>query len=120
MQHLIGERVYLYWNIHKNIWSISRNGSRIEGYAHTVELEDVELRVRRGGYERAQREGRKNVHAFAIGRLVSINGEQPQQEPQRVVSYNHRKGSSFYEKRTGEPLHSLEKAFADRKVLYAY
>jgi argininosuccinate synthase len=118
VQHLIGERVYLYWNIHKNVWSISKNGSKVEGYAETVEIEDVELRVRQGGHERAKREGRKNVHAFAIGRLVSINGQQPQQEPKAIVSYNHKKGSSFYDKRTGEPIQYIERAFADNKLLY--
>lgn len=118
MESLIGKRAYVYWNIHRDIWSISRNGSKVDGYAESLELEDVELRVRGGGHARANREGRKNVHAFAIGKLVSIDQHEPE-GLSRAISYNPFKHDYFYDKNTGLPVTNLDKCFAGERILKA-
>lgn len=62
-------RIYVYRNLHKKCWSIMQNG-RVIAHADSLLLHDVEFRVRKGGYERARREGKKNVHAFVIGKAA--------------------------------------------------
>lgn len=62
--------VYVYRNLHKNCWSVLRGG-KLHAHRHRLNLRDVQFRVRPAGQKRAVREGRKNVHAFAIGHITS-------------------------------------------------
>jgi hypothetical protein len=116
-EQLIGKRVYAYWNLHEDVWSLS-DGSRVIGYCKSFEMVDVELRVRKGGHEQAKRENRKNVHAFAIGTIVKIDEEMPEGMT-RLISYNHRKGDTFYDKATGESVKHLDRCYGGVKILHA-
>jgi len=62
----IGDRVMVYYNLHKHTFSVSRNG-RVITHADYVKLNDVEFRVRQGGREKVLKDKRKNVHSFVIG-----------------------------------------------------
>lgn len=61
-------RVYVHRNLNRNCWSILQRG-KLQGYRKNLTLKDVEFRVRPGGHKRALREGRRNVHAFAVGEV---------------------------------------------------
>jgi hypothetical protein len=63
-------RVYVHRNLNKGCWSILRNG-KLHRHRRQLTLDGVEFRVRPGGLRRAQREGRRNVHAFAIGETTN-------------------------------------------------
>ncbi|UOE58019.1 hypothetical protein [Cytobacillus oceanisediminis] len=115
-EEIIGTKVYAYWNLHKKIWSLS-DGRHVLYYARNFSMDQVELRVREGGYQKALHEGRKNVHAFAIGTVTSIDDLVP--ETTRVISYNHQKGCHFYDKSTGEAINKLERCYGGEKVLLA-
>jgi hypothetical protein len=65
---LIGKQVDVYWNLHKQCWSVRRRG-RLEGHAHVIGLEFVQWIVQPAGRERVRREKKKYVHAFARGLL---------------------------------------------------
>lgn len=92
-------RVYAHRNLRKQVWSLTVRGRVVE-HADEVVLEDVEFRVRPGGHRRALREGRRNVHAFAIGhrhhvdagreliRLASLAGH-----PVKSVRYDLERGA---------------------------
>jgi hypothetical protein len=41
-------------------------------HAPHVTLRDVEFRVQPAGREKVRREGRKNVHAYAVGTIVKV------------------------------------------------
>ena len=61
------QKVRVYWNLHKNVWSIQdcKSGLVID-HRKCVVLEGNFV-VRKGGQKRVREEGKKNVHAFAVG-----------------------------------------------------
>ncbi len=61
--------VRVFKNLKYGCYSIMQRGV-IRASAKQVRLSDVEFRVRESGRQRMLRERRKNVHAFAVGRLV--------------------------------------------------
>ena len=63
--------VNIYWNVHCHCWSV-RQGGRVVGHVESLSLRDVTWRVQASGRERVRREGKKNVHAYASGRVVDL------------------------------------------------
>jgi|TARA_R110002167_G_scaffold231576_1_gene436785 hypothetical protein len=62
------QKVRVYWNLHRNCWSIQDcKSGLVTGYQSCVVLEDSNFVVRKGGQKRVRQEGKKNVHAFAVG-----------------------------------------------------
>jgi len=61
------KKVRVYWNLHKKTWSIQdcKSGLVID-HKKCVVLEGNFI-VRKGGQKRVRQEGKKNVHAFAVG-----------------------------------------------------
>ena len=51
------------------VYSICQAG-RIVGYSNNLILEDVRVRIYEGGQRKAKETGRKNVHAYFVGKLV--------------------------------------------------
>jgi hypothetical protein len=109
--NLVGEKVMVYYNLHKHTFSIQKAGI-VFIHADFVKLKDVEFRVRKGGREKVNVEKRKNVHAFVIGTLVdycSFPCEDLPSEPSGdVVTYNPYKHDSFVIKDTDEPVYNAE------------
>lgn len=104
----VGQRVMVYYNLHKETFSISYLGKVIM-HADYVKLEDVEFRVRPGGKEKVRDEKRKNVHAFVIGNLLDYcefpceRIEEPYGD--LVATYNPYVHDSFVIKGTDEPIY---------------
>lgn len=73
---LIGHRVFIYKNLHKDCWSIqSREGEnygRVIAHADQAVVEGAEFKVQKAGRARVLETGRKNVHAGVLGRLVKL------------------------------------------------
>ena len=69
-------KVDVYWNRHKECFSIRHRGKVI---AHTpkCDLEDVEFVVNQKGRERVLAERRKNVHAFVRGYMNVERVDEP-------------------------------------------
>lgn len=69
-------RVRVHWNLHLGGWSVLHNhaglGWRVQDHAAEVRLADAEFRVSKAGRARALREGRRNVHAWFEGEVVSL------------------------------------------------
>jgi hypothetical protein len=104
---LIGEKVRVYRNLHKDCWSVQRKGF-VVAHADAVMLKAVNFKVQPGGYDRFQREQRKNVHAFVCGTLVSLNGP-PLAVKGTEVTYNPRVSRMFY---------TVEKLFKGREFYF--
>ncbi len=104
---LIGEKVMVYYNLHKHTFSIQKNGI-VLSHADYIKLKDVEFRVRPGGRKKVNVEKAKNVHAFVIGTLVDFCEypcpELPLEPTGEVVTYNPYKYESFVIKSTEEPV----------------
>ena len=105
----IGDKVMVYYNLHKHTFSISRNG-RVIAHADYVKLTDVEFRVRQGGREKVVREKSKNVHSFVIGTLEDYCkfpcDNLPSEPNSNIVTYNPYKYNSYVMKDTEEPIYS--------------
>jgi hypothetical protein len=68
-QELVGKKVDVYWNLHRKVWSVRHRG-KVVAHLDKVALRDVEWVVQPAGNRRAREEQRKNVHAFARGRVI--------------------------------------------------
>ena len=105
----IGDKVMVYYNLHKHTFSISRNG-RVIAHADYVKLTNVEFRVRQGGREKVVREKSKNVHSFVIGTLMDYCKypceDLPSEPNSNIVTYNPYKYNSYVIKDTEEPIYS--------------
>lgn len=66
-------RVFVYWNLHKGMWSVKSLESGWHSYGKVVArlpevlLSDVEGKVSEAGRQRVIREKRKSVHAGIVG-----------------------------------------------------
>lgn len=92
-EDLVGRRVRVYWNLHRHCYSIQDASTRLViDYSDSLVLADVTFKVSEAGRQRVLREGRKNVHAFVVGTVIS-EYENPAQWWK--VSYNPYKGRDF-------------------------
>ena len=107
-KNYIGDKVMVYYNLHKHTFSISRNG-RVIAHADFVKLTDVEFRVRQGGREKVLKDKRKNVHSFVIGTLIDYCKfpceNLPSEPNSNIVTYNPYKYNSYVVKDTEEPIY---------------
>jgi len=103
----IGKKVMLYYNLHKQTFSIIYK-SLVIFHADYVKLKDVEFRVRPGGREKVLKEKRKNVHSFVIGTLMDYCifpcENLPEEPNNNIVTYNPYKYNSYVMKDTEEPI----------------
>jgi len=79
--------VRVYYNTRLGILSVMEK-SKVVGYASGIELELVKFLVRPTGRERTLEEKQKNVHAFAVGKAVSLLETLPNDLLLRQVRYN--------------------------------
>ena len=111
-------RVFKNWKL--GCWNLMQDGL-VRASARHVRLEQVEFRVRETGRQRALREGRRNVHAYAIGRLVAhVHPDDPGYLADiggREVTYDARVNQSFVERETGRPVIGAEVALFDERGL---
>ena len=69
------EKVRVYWNLHKDIWSIvSCKSGLVIDYMKYLTLLDAYFTVWISGQKRVREEGKKNVHAFAVGYIYDKGG----------------------------------------------
>lgn len=91
-------RVYVYFNLHKKLFSIrAMNGpmkGKVIGHASEVVLQDVTFKVSQAGRMRVLREKKKNVHAGIVGTIASWT-DAPHSEIGRGVTYNPYKYEQF-------------------------
>ena len=113
-------RVFKNWKL--GCWNIMQDG-RLCASARQVRLCDVQFRVRESGRQRALREGRRNVHAWAVGLLVeSLHPEETGslgEAHAREVMYDPWRGATFVDRVSGAAVHAAEDVlFDERGVSY--
>ena len=92
----IGTRVFVYWNLHSNTFSIkSLSTGRVIGHADYVQLTKATGRVSQAGRERVLREGRKNVHAGIVGTLAGTDTVVPAAGVGEAITYNPKQYARF-------------------------
>lgn len=63
-------RCEVYWNLHKNCWSVRHPHGKVFMHARHLVMKEVDWVVQPAGRDRVRAEGKKNVHAFARGLLM--------------------------------------------------
>jgi len=95
-------KVRMYWNLHKHLWSVQDcKTGRVTDHVTALTLADAKFVVRPTGREKVRREGKKNVHAFAVGHISLKNGIATVLNA-RPVTYNPYKNDTFVFADTGE------------------
>ena len=98
----------LYWNLHKKKWSLQdRQTGRVQQHVTAYTMYDAKFVVRPAGQAKVRREGKKNVHAFAVGTgglrdgiATCLSG--------RPVTYNPYANDTFVFADTGEPVTEVQ------------
>ena len=120
----------IYWNLHKLCWSIRYRG-KVIAYAREVTLADARWVVQPAGQARVRREKRKNVHAFARGRLIEFTpvGERAAEpraqavdecttsvryDPETMDTFQARHG--YGDGATWEPIHQSDLVHLDTRT----
>lgn len=101
------EKVFVYWNLHKNLFSVQDASGRVVAHMESLVLLDSKFVVRPAGRARVLREGVKNVHAGVSGRYSSSTENF---RGATRVTYNPYKAPTFVKKRLGDPIYGSAKA----------
>ena len=89
MKGYIMEKVRVYWNLHKDIWSVvSCKSGLVIDYMKYLTLLDAYFTVWISGQKRVREEGKKNVHAFAVGYIAQDNNDNVNPLDWDRVKYN--------------------------------
>ncbi len=104
------KRAYVYFNLHKKVWSVRQGGKVIE-HSKVVMLKDCRYLVGQAGRQKVLREKKKNVHAFVRGYITQGVSIMPAK--QKLVTYNPYQHTSFVERGTDEPICSAQYAVLD-------
>lgn len=107
---MIGEKVFVYKNLHKKCYSVrSIKTGKVIGHVNEITLYDANFKVSEAGRQRVIREKRKNVHAGVVGTvanftiLCELKG----------VTYNPYKFDSFIYRHDEMPVYKVTVAHLD-------
>jgi hypothetical protein len=113
-QLLIGQKVKVYFNLHKQCFSIKDiKTGLVVAHASELTLRDCSFKVSESGRQRVLREKRKNVHAYVVGTFV---WDMAQTNLDNHALYNPYKYSSFVNE-NGQPLHAAEVVSLRKKAI---
>ena len=82
------ERVRVYRNLHKKCLSVQDSNGIVIGHVQTIVLKNVKFVVRPAGRRKVLETKRKNVHAFAVGEVVSFQDHTAVMQYNNPVRYN--------------------------------
>ena len=88
----LNRRVYVYFNLHKLVWSVRQDG-RIAEHTKYIMLKDARFLVGQAGRKKVLREKKKNVHAGISGYIVDRVPNVP--DFCTTVSYNPYENETF-------------------------
>ena len=113
-------RVFVYFNLHKLLWSVRAlegpNKGRVIQHAHEVLLVDCVFKVSEAGRQRVLSERRKNVHAGVVGRLTDVAPVSAHAGLR--VTYNPYKYATFVRADTFEPVHAAARVHLRERAAF--
>jgi hypothetical protein len=71
IEDVVGADGFVYYNLHSKLWSVRVKG-KVLAHAKYVLLADAKGKVSEAGRLRVLAEGRKNVHAGIVGKVLAI------------------------------------------------
>ena len=108
--------VQVYFNLHKNLWSVRHKG-KVISHQGTVCLNDVTFRVQPAGRDRVRREGKKNVHAFACGKYEPARSYHDKKLG-RNITYNPYKYDTFVYSDDLTPVEHCDKVYLSGRTMW--
>jgi len=91
-----GTEVFVYWNLHKKLFSVRDvKSGLVVAHKDTVVLDNVTFKVSEAGRQRVLREQRKNVHAGLQGVYAGDTSDEAPKYYDGVAKYNPYKYDSF-------------------------
>lgn len=118
-----GLKVFVYYNLHKHIWSIKalegKDKGKVIAHSEFVSLFDALPKVSEKGRQRVIRENKKNVHAGIVGELVFADMPMVNFDKVKYLTYNPYKYNTFIDKETKRPFACAQWCYlgSDRKVV---
>lgn len=117
----VGHRVYVYYNLHKHVWSVRAlqgpNKGRVVLHTNTLTLDRCEMRVSEASRQRVLREKSKNVHAGIVGILMSSPAGR---SPSDIhITYNPYLYATFVRAASKEPIFSASRVFFEQYKVWA-
>jgi hypothetical protein len=98
-------RVFVYFNLHKKVWSVRALDGPMKGkvirHTQAIILHDCVCKVSQAGRRRVLLERRKNVHAGVVGTVVDVS---PRLAFDQQLTYNPYKYETFVNKATLMPV----------------
>ncbi len=97
----LGQKVFVYYNLHKHLWSIKDvKTGRVIAHKYEVRLYRPEFKVNEKGRQRVLRDKRKNVHAGVEGYVTNHSWPRDSEgkyvwEEWNRVTYNPYKYTTF-------------------------
>ena len=127
---MMNRKVEVYRNLHKKCWSVRNNSTgHVLWHCTEVLLKDVDLVVRPAGRAKVRREKRKNVHAFAKGKILytsvgnnlkKIDADKYMEKFKQIV-YDPYQYESFVYEDSKEPIFKADTVYLDNKgEVYVY
>lgn len=106
-QAFAGARVSVFWNLHRDCYSVRNARGITVAYARCIHLDNVTFTVQASGRDKVRKTGKKTVHAFVRGTVAF-----PQQldAPRCVVTYNPQRDDTFISRDNGQPMHAAPRA----------
>lgn len=90
------KKAMVYRNLHNGMFSVKQNGL-VVAHVESIVFDVAVFKVIQSGRDRVLIEKKKNVHAFVVGYVKSVNEPMDVSE-MKAVSYNPYKHSYFYYK----------------------
>ena len=73
MRELLGRKVFVYYNLHKHVWSVKCwETKRVIAHVENIVLANATYKVSQAGRKRVLKEKRKNVHAGVMGTILGF------------------------------------------------
>lgn len=106
MCEYLNKKVWVYYNLHKKIFSIKYK-NKVVKHSNFIVLNNVKFIVRKSGNNKVRKDKQKNVHAFVCGTLIEI-GELVKNITQysKIIGYNPYKFTTFVDIVTCDPIHN--------------
>lgn len=102
-------KVFVYWNLHRNLWSVKDLVTgRVIMRTTKLTLENATFKVSEAGRQRVLREKRKNVHAGVTGYIVAAgiqvakDNNNEEIVTSQAVTYNPYNGPDFVFRNSGD------------------
>ncbi|MBH8599280.1 MULTISPECIES: hypothetical protein [unclassified Thermoactinomyces] len=115
----IGQKVDVYKNLRNGLWSIRDHSTGlILGHADQLVLENTEFKISESGKRKAIQNGRRNVHAYVVGTLISFDVKD-YVLPDRLVGYHFIYTKTFIDKKTNEPIYTAKLVCFTKEAVFA-